>query len=89
MTWYVYMLRCADDTLYTGITTDINRRITEHNLGVKGKGAKYTAARTPVTLVYKKRCKDRSAAARNEASLKKLSREQKMLLKQNYGKDTK
>ncbi len=80
MAWYVYMLRCADDTLYTGITTDVTRRLAEHNGGVKSKGAKYTAARKPVALVYKKRCKDRSRAAINEAALKALSREAKLLL---------
>ncbi len=88
MAWYVYMLRCVDDTFYTGITTDISRRVTEHNLGVKGKGAKYTAARKPVILVYKKRCKDRSSAAKTEAALKKLRRKEKLILKQNYGKNT-
>lgn len=80
MAWYLYMLRCADDTLYSGITTDLVRRLAEHNGGVKGKGAKYTAARRPVALVYKKRCKDRSSAASKEAALKTLSREAKLLL---------
>lgn len=79
-TWYVYMLRCADDTLYSGITTDLERRVAEHNGGVKGKGAKYTAARRPVELVYKKRCKDRSSAASAEAALKQLTREEKLEL---------
>ncbi len=74
--WYVYMLRCADDSLYTGITTDVKRRVEEHNFDNK-KGAKYTKARRPVELVYKKRCKDRSSAASVEAALKKLSRPEK------------
>jgi putative endonuclease len=58
MGWCVYMLRCADSTLYTGVTTDVSRRVAEHNSGIKGKGAKYTAARQPVTLVYEESCTD-------------------------------
>lgn len=80
MAWYVYILRCADDTLYTGITTEVHRRLSEHNGEVKGKGAKYTAARRPVTLVYQKRCKNRSSASTQEAALKQLSREEKLAL---------
>ena len=75
--WFVYMLRCADDTLYSGITTDPKRRLEEHNGIIKGKGAKYTAARRPVYLVYKQSCKDRSSAASKEAALKKLTRAEK------------
>lgn len=78
--WYVYILRCADNTLYSGITTDVKRRVAEHNGEIKNKGAKYTAARRPVHLVYKKRCKDRSSAAIAEATLKSLTREQKLAL---------
>lgn len=77
-TWYVYVLSCADETLYTGITTDVKRRVLEHNAGKKG--AKYTKTRRPVTLVYKKRCKDRSAALKKEYALKQLSREEKKRL---------
>lgn len=77
MAWFVYMLRCKDSTLYTGITTDLKRRVAEHNGEIKGKGAKYTAARRPVELVYKKRCKDRSSAAQAEAALRKRSKTQK------------
>ena len=77
-TWYVYMVRCSDNSLYTGIATDVKRRIAEHNGEAPGKGAKYTAARRPVELVYKQRCKDRSSAASKEAALRKLSREQKL-----------
>lgn len=76
-TWYVYMLRCSDNTLYTGITTDVTRRVAEHNGEVKGKGAKYTAPRRPVEVVYQKRCKDRSSAASKEAALKQLTRSEK------------
>lgn len=79
MTWYVYMLRCADDTLYSGITTDLKRRVEEHNTDNK-KGAKYTRVRRPVELVYKKRCKDRSRAASAEAALKQLTKIEKEAL---------
>ena len=81
--WYVYMVRCSDDTLYTGITTDVQRRIAEHNGEPKGKGAKYTAARRPVELVYTKRHKDRSSAASYEAVLKQHSRTEKNRLIDN------
>lgn len=79
MSWYVYMLRCCDNTLYSGITTDLERRVIEHNTDNK-KGAKYTKARRPVELVYKKRCKDRSAAASAEAALRKLTKAEKEIL---------
>jgi putative endonuclease len=79
MSWFVYMVRCADGTLYTGITTDPARRLTEHN-GTGKTGAKYTKVRRPVTLVYQKRCVDRSSAASAEAALKKLTRPQKLAL---------
>ena len=78
MSWYVYILRCADDTLYTGITTDVVRRLREHNEAKLG--AKYTTARRPVVIVYKKRFGSRSTAAIREAALKKLSREEKLML---------
>ncbi len=69
---------CADTTLYTGITTDIDRRLREHNTGKAG--AKYTRTRRPVKIVYLKKYKDRSSASRAEASMKKLSREKKLAL---------
>jgi putative endonuclease len=72
--WHVYILRCADDTLYTGITNDLDRRIEQHN---RGEGARYTASRTPVALVYSEPAIDRSSAARREAAIKKLSRAEK------------
>jgi len=79
--YYLYILKCADASLYTGITTDIKRRLKEHN-GAK-EGAKYTAARQPVALVYKKKFSNRSAASIAEARIKKLTRAEKlMLLKQ-------
>lgn len=74
--YYLYILRCADDTLYTGITTDLVRRVKEHNEG--RAAAKYTRARRPVELVYSKRFKDRSKASIAEADLKKLSRAEKL-----------
>lgn len=79
MAWYVYMVRCKDGSLYSGITTDTKRRVVEHNHDNK-KGAKYTRVRRPVELVYKKRCKDRSRAASAEAALKQLSRIEKQNL---------
>ena len=72
--WYFYVLQCKDTSLYTGITTDVNRRISEHN---SKKGAKYTRSRVPVRLVYSRQVKGRSAASKLEASFKKLSRENK------------
>jgi putative endonuclease len=78
MGWFVYMLRCSDGTLYTGVTTDVVRRVAEHNgEGAKGKGAKYTKARRPVQLVYQESVHDRSAAQVREAGLRKLSRTDK------------
>lgn len=75
----VYILRCADDSLYTGITTDIERRLIEHNSDNK-KGAKYTRVRRPVTPVYQENCDDRAHASRREYELKKLSRLKKQQL---------
>ncbi len=77
--WFVYMVRCSDETLYTGITTDLDRRLTEHNgLGTgKDKGSKYTRVRRPVELVYQTRCSDKSAAATKEAAWKKLTKSEK------------
>ena len=77
MGYWVYMLRCKDDSLYTGITTDLPRRVEEHN---SGTGAKYTRGRGPVILVYQESLSDRSAASKREAEIKKLSREEKLLL---------
>ncbi len=84
MTYFLYMLRCVDDTLYTGITTDLERRLEEHNKG-KAAAAKYTRARLPVSLIYSKKYKDRSGASVAEAAMKKMSREQKLTLV-NLGK---
>jgi putative endonuclease len=78
MKYHLYMLRCADETLYTGITTDLERRLKEHNHSKVA--AKYTRARRPVTLVYSKTFRDRSGASIAEAALKKLTREEKLAL---------
>lgn len=75
---YVYILRCADDTLYTGMTTDISRRLHEHN-SLK-TGAKYTRGRRPVTLVYAEGCASQQDAKKRECVLKKLKRTQKVFL---------
>jgi putative endonuclease len=75
--WYVYILRCSDDTLYTGMTNDIERRFKAHN---EGKGAKYTRGRLPVEMVYREICEDRSDALRREASIKGLTRKKKLSL---------
>ena len=77
--WYVYILRCADSTLYTGVTTDTERRTKEHN-GNNKLGAKYTRTRRPVQLAYSEACEDRSSACKREAEIKKLSRKAKLNL---------
>ena len=74
--WFVYILRCADDSLYTGITTDLKRRVAEHNSGASA-GARYTRARRPVTLVYHERQSSRSAAGQRECLLRTLSKADK------------
>lgn len=78
MSYFVYVLRCADETLYTGITTDIERRVEEHNSS--DKGAKYTKLRRPVELVYSEKSENRSSASKREYAIKKLSRAQKLEL---------
>lgn len=76
--WYVYMLRCADNSLYTGVTTDVERRVKEHNgEGAKGRGAKYTKAHGPVNLAYQECVTNRSEAQIREAQLRKLSKFEK------------
>lgn len=77
--WHVYMLRCADDTLYTGVTVDLARRLAEHN-GDGGLGARYTRSRRPVELVYVEASASRSEAARREAAIKRLDRAHKLAL---------
>jgi putative endonuclease len=76
--YHLYILKCSDGTLYTGITSDLKRRVEEHNSSPKG--AKYTRARRPVELVYSKRFRDRSSASKAEARLKGLPRDEKLKL---------
>jgi putative endonuclease len=75
--WFVYLLQCADGSLYTGISNDLERRISQHN---NGKGAKYTRSRRPVKLVYRQSCRDQSDALKQEHSIKQMSRAKKWLL---------
>ncbi len=77
--WFVYMVRCADDSLYTGITRDVERRMEEHN-GDGGLGAKYTKARRPVVLFYQEKYESRSAATKRECEIKRFSRKEKLIL---------
>ncbi len=77
--WFVYMLECADGSLYTGITTDCQRRLKEHNNNDK-KGAKYTRARRPVSLIWHEAHTGRAAASRREFAIKRLTRPQKFKL---------
>lgn len=81
MRWYVYMLRCEDDSLYTGIATDVERRFGEHS---SGRGAKYTRAHPPRAVVYREECADRGAALRRESAIKKLPRAKKLALTEEY-----
>jgi len=78
MSYFIYILKCSDDTLYTGITTDLARRVDEHN--GSDKGAKYTKLRRPVLLVYSEESEDRSSASKREYAIKKLTRQQKLEL---------
>ena len=77
--WCVYILRCADGSFYTGITTDPSRRLAEHN-GDGPRGARYTRSRRPVELVYAEPAPSRHAAARREAAIKRLDRARKLAL---------
>ena len=77
--WQVYIVRCADDSLYTGIARDLNRRIAEHNAD-NGPGASYTRSRRPVKLVYQEAAADRSMASKREYQIKQLSRAEKLAL---------
>lgn len=75
--WFLYILRCSDGSLYTGITTDVGKRLVQHN---SGKGAKYTRGRGPLELVYQKECADHSDALRQEIYVKSLTKQKKLLL---------
>ncbi|MDB5189456.1 MAG: Excinuclease subunit domain protein [Parcubacteria group bacterium] len=77
-TYHVYLLECADGTFYTGITTDLERRVTEHNTTLKG--ARYTKARRPVKLAYSEASSSRSEAQKREYAVRTLSREEKQTL---------
>jgi putative endonuclease len=78
MSYFTYIVECSDATLYTGITTNLKRRLDEHNNSAKG--AKYTRVRRPVKLVYSEECEDRSSASKREYVIKKLSRMKKEVL---------
>ena len=74
--WFIYMVRCSDNSLYTGIAKDVERRINEHNSN-DTLGAKYTKARRPVALVYQEACESRSVATRREHEIRQLGRKGK------------
>ena len=76
--YYLYILKCSDNTLYTGITTDLERRLHEHNNTTKG--AKYTKLRRPVEMVYSEEHLNRSLASKREYAVKKLPRQKKLQL---------
>jgi putative endonuclease len=78
MRYFVYILECADKTLYTGITNDLEKRLKSHN--TSKTGAKYTRSRRPVTLKYQESCATKGLALKREATLKKLNREEKLEL---------
>ncbi len=82
--YWVYILQCRDGTLYTGITTDVPRRVAQHNAGT---GAKYTRSRRPVKVVYQERCADKSAALRREHTIKTMHREAKLKMIQSASED--
>ena len=79
--WYVYIVECADGSLYTGISTDVDRRLLEHNYSLKA--AKYTRSRRPVRLVWSKEAANRSEASKEEYKIKRLSRKKKLALIQS------
>jgi len=80
--WHVYILRCADNSLYTGVTTDVQRRVEEHNNDNR-LGAKYTRARRPVSLVFEQPFTSRSDACKAETAIKTLSKTEKELMIQS------
>jgi len=77
MPWFIYILKCHDESLYTGITTDISRRLKAHN---NKKGAFYTQNKTPVELVYQEALPNQSEARKREAQIKRLTRKEKLEL---------
>lgn len=84
--WCVYILQCRDDTLYTGITDDLQRRLKAHE---SGRGAKYTRGRGPLILRYHETCEDHSAALRRECRIKALSRAEKLKMIEEKKEETK
>ena len=80
--WKVYIVECADGTYYTGITTDTERRLLEHNYSFKS--AKYTRSRRPVKLVYEEDSQNRSTASKREYEIKKMKRKDKIILVENF-----
>jgi len=83
MSWHVYIVKCADNSLYTGVAKNITQRVAEHNSCDK-KAAKYTRARRPVVLVYSEHCADRSRAQKREWQLKALSRQEKLEIVEQF-----
>jgi putative endonuclease len=77
MSWVCYLLRCADDTFYCGITNNLEKRLAAHNAG---EGAKYTRGRLPVSMVYSESCADKSAALKRELQIKRMPRSAKQAL---------
>lgn len=82
--WIVYILRCADETLYTGITNDFPKRLAQHE---KGIGAKYTKGRGPFEVVFSEQCPDKSAALKRELEIKVMKREEKFFLAKGWLKE--
>ena len=80
-TWKLYILRCGDGSLYTGITDDLERRLCAHRAG---KGAKYTRGRGPLILRYTETCENHSSALRREIAVKKLKKEEKVALCKDF-----
>jgi pyrroline-5-carboxylate reductase len=81
MPWHLYMVRCGDGSLYTGIATDVDKRVAAH---AAGRGAKYTRGRGPITLAYLEACGDRGLAAAREHAVKRLPRTEKEVLSQQW-----
>jgi predicted GIY-YIG superfamily endonuclease len=80
--WLLYVLKCRDNTLYTGITIDVSRRVQQHNCGT---ASRYTRSRLPVRLLFSEPCRSRSQALKKEYAMKRLSREKKDEYIRNYG----
>ena len=79
--WYLYVLRCGDGSLYTGITTDVERRLEAHRTG---KGAKYTRGRGPLELVYREECGNHSQALKRECQIKDMDRRKKEMMVEKW-----